>query len=327
MQTLFYVGLFCSLLSGAVAEENALPKITEIRMVMQDGGMKREIQYRYTKTQLRIDRFGNTIPSPPINLVNLKTKTLRIIHPHNGTWEEGLLEEKTPKTDGFPQMPHLPAGIGPQTTPSQPAPPSQSVSPPPSESGSTPMVPPKGFPQMPEGFPTNLPAGVGPNATPPKAMPVPTMPAGMPQGGAGGMMPQGMSAFPMPPMGGRSEKPLQLIPLNQKTNTFCGVVCQQYKMELPRMGSLTLWLSDDPSLPPFYPLRYNMPDRRGHSRWSEKLGQLLRKEKKFPIQLELRGSGKDLQVQWKVLSIKPKQKQKDSQLFCVPTNLHKMDHF
>jgi len=113
IRILFYMALLSSLFSEAVAKENRSPKITEIRMMMQDGGMKQEIQYRYTKEQLRIDRVGKIIPSPPINLIALKTKTLRIIHPHNGTWEERSLEQraKPKKSDGFPEMPNLPPGI------------------------------------------------------------------------------------------------------------------------------------------------------------------------------------------------------------------------
>ena len=321
MRILFYMALLCPLFSEAVAKENGSPKVTEVRMMMQDGGMKQEIQYRYTKEQLRIDRVGKIIPSPPINLIDLKTKMLRIIHPHNGTWEEGALEQKVKKANGFPEMPNLPPGIGPKATPPRPVP-THGLPP-------APVAPPKGFPKMPnvpampEGIPTNRPAGIGPGAAPKSVPGIPTMPAGMPA--AGGMMPQGMPAFPMPSMM-QIQKPLKLIALNQ-TNTVCGVVCQQYKLELPRMGSLTLWLSDDPSLPPFYPLRYNVPDRRIHSEWNEKVGELLRKEKKFPLLLELRGSGKDLLVQWKVLSIKPNQKQKDPQLFNVPKGLYKTEHF
>jgi len=106
----------------------------EIRMTMQNGGTGRVFRYRYTETRLRIDRPGEVIPSPRVNLLDLEKGLLCIIHPHNGTWEQN--------TVGGVAAPilHIPGSPIPAVTR---------------------MAPPADWPEMP-GMPGNLPEGIGP---------------------------------------------------------------------------------------------------------------------------------------------------------------------
>jgi len=306
----------------------------EIRMTMQNGGTGREFRYRYTETQLRIDRPGEVIPSPPVNLLDLEKGTLRIIHPHNGTWEQdavGRVADPTLHIPGsaipdatrmaipadWPEMPgmpkNLPEGIGPGAV-QTPA-----IAPVPAIPATTHMAPPSDWPEMP-GMPENLPEGIGPGtgqASPPAA----SIP-GMPAGGMSPGMPAfpAMPAFPMPGIGGHEP----MVPAFQnQTNELFGFSCRLYEMAIPDRGTLSLWLCDDPSLPPFHLLAHEIQRRQGRSEWDEQVAQLLRKEKMFPFHAVLKGEGGATLAEWSVLSIKTDVEKKDQEdLFEVPAELH-----
>jgi len=346
----------------------------EIRMTMQNGGTDQEIRYRYTETQLRIDRPGEVIPSPAVNLLDLETGTLCIIHPHNGTWEQGAVgrvadpilhipgsaipaaPHMAPPAD-WPEMPeNLPEGIGPGAaqapSPSasipgmpaggMPAFPAMPVFPTPGiggqdavggvgdpakvageigdpallTPGATRRKPPVDWPGMPE----NLPEGIGPGAA---QAPSPTTSIpGMPAGGTSSGMPDfpAMPAFPTPGMGG--QKSMSLVFQNQ-TNELFGFSCRLYEMAVPDRGTLSLWLCDDPGLPLFHLLAYEIQRRQGRSEWVEQVAQLLRKEKMFPFRAVLKGEGGATLAEWSVLSIKTDVEEKDQNgLFDVPAGLH-----
>ncbi len=277
---------------GLVARAAVEP--CEIRLSMQQGERVQELRYCCRDQQVRIDHPGKIIPSPPINLLDLETGMLSIIHPHNGTWEQGTV-----------------AGIADPVSPASAVPGSQIPA-----TGATPrMAPPADWPEMPQG----LPSGIGPGAAQasPSATMVPGMPAGMPGG-----MPSfpAMPDFPMAGMGG--DKPLALVSQNQ-TNELFGFSCRLHEVALPRHGTLLLWLCDDPALPPFHLLAHEIHRRQGRSEWDEQVAQLLRKEKMFPFHAVLKGEGDAVLAEWSVLSIRTDVEEKDQEdLFEVPAGLH-----
>ncbi|NNC87915.1 MAG: hypothetical protein HKN82_05580, partial [Akkermansiaceae bacterium] len=119
----------------------------------------REIPYEYTRreskdaSQLRIVNKRTALPTPPYNLIDLKTGEVTILYPQNSTYlriPADRFERKHPAAPGIPRMPALPPGIGPRGTPG-PAP-TPSPSPPQGDNEIRPSPP------RPEGV--NLPEGV-----------------------------------------------------------------------------------------------------------------------------------------------------------------------
>ncbi len=269
----------------------------EIRMAVQNGGPIRELRYRYGENQLRIDRPGEVIPAPPVNLLDLEKGTLSILHPHNGTWEQAPVGGTVDLVSNTPTT--VPESIIP----------------------APPVSPPADWPEMP-GRPKDLPAGIGPGAAakPAPAASTPGMPAGIPSG-----MPAfpAMPDFPMEGMAG-DEEPMVLVPQNQ-TNELFGFSCRLYEITTPNHGSLSIWLTDDSILPPFHLLVHEVPSSHGQVEWDEQVAHLLRKEKMFPLLAELKGKGDDSLAQWRVLSIKTDVKEKDqSGIFKMPEGLHRL---
>jgi len=282
-------------MASLATEKQPLPR-GEIRMSLRNGGSSQEFRYRYNATQLRIDRPGEIIPSPPVNLLDLKKGVLTLLHPHNGTCEQAALNGE--QTDR-PTRP-----IPPATMPTMPE---QSH-----------RAPPADWPEMPkmQGMPQNLPKGIGLGAE--KAPSSINAPMGMPSSGMPAF-PE-MPAFPMMGMGGN--EPMALVPQNQ-TNELFGYSCQLFDVKVPEFGTLQLWLCDDPSLPPFHQLRHELLHRHGRPEWEEQVAQLLRKEKKFPFRAELKGEGDDLIAEWRVLSIKTDVKESDQTgIFDLPSNVY-----
>ena len=238
--------------------EKAFTSRGEIRLTIHDRGRKQVWCYRYNNKQLRIDCPDKIIPAPPVNLLDFSAGTLRILHPHNGTWEERSLKENT------------------------------------------------------EGASFPFPGNHIPVSTP-----------------AGGMVPGGMPAFPqrpMPPMEGMDGESMVLVPQNQ-TNTLCGMTCTFYEIKLPRdEGTLSLWLSDDPTLSPFYLPAYRLSDSRDRMEWPEQVAQILRKQKLFPLSLTLqRKDSAQILAEWKVEFIKTDLEKKDQEsLFKVPEGMHQL---
>ncbi len=278
----------------SVATEKRSRSRGEIRMALRNGGSNREFRYRYNKTQLRIDRPGEIIPSPPVNLLELEKGELILLHPHNGTCERGALDgDKTAR----PTQPAPPVTM--QETPTQPR-----------------KTPPADWPGMPQ----NLPEGIGPGAG--KAPSTINAPAGMPSPGMSAGMPAfpEMPAFPMEGMGGN--EPMALVPQNQ-TNELFGFSCRLFEIKVPELGTLQLWLCDDPSLPPFHRLRHELLRGHGRPEWEEQAARLLRKEKMFPFRAELKGEGGDLLAEWRVISVKTDVKESDqSGIFDIPTGMY-----
>ena len=265
----------------------------EIRLAVRNGGAERELRYRYNADELRIDRPGENIPAPPVNLLDFGAGTLRIIHPHNGTWEQGSIggagdPEKVAGGIAAPAV-HTPESAVP---------------------ASPRRAPPADWPEMP-GRPAGLPEGIGPGAakTPSPVASISGMPAF-----------PAMPEFPMEGMGGT--EPMALVSQYQ-TNELFGFSCRLYETAVPDRGTLSVWICDDPSLPPFHLFAYETQRRQGRSDWDEQVARLLRKEKMFPFRAVLKGEGGNVLAEWSVLSIKTDVEKQDQEgLFEVPAELH-----
>ncbi|MEM9080146.1 MAG: hypothetical protein AAGC74_05575, partial [Verrucomicrobiota bacterium] len=96
----------------------------QLTLKLSSGSHHETHRYRLKDHQLRIDQPGDLIPSPPINLINLKTNTITLLRPHNGTARTFTATNESPAPantpPGFPAMPQLPPGIGPQSTSTPP---------------------------------------------------------------------------------------------------------------------------------------------------------------------------------------------------------------
>ena len=266
----------------------------EIQLSLQNGDRNQMFRYRYNATQLRIDRPGEIIPSPPINLLDLEKGTLSILHPHNGTWEMGD-ETENQRSE-----------VGDQGSDVRG---SRSVAAPR-------MAPPADWPKMPAP-PSGLPEGIGPSASKTTAPPFnPGTSMGMPA------FPE-MPAFPMP--GAEREKSITLVPQNQ-TNELFGFTCRLYEAVIPRKGTVELWLCDNPGLPPFHLLAYRLQDRRDRPEWDKQLAQRLRNEKMFPFRMVLKNNeGGDILAEWNIVSIKTDLKEKDlTGVFDIPSEMHRL---
>ena len=198
-----FAGLYgLALCLVALAGEEPPALLSEIRLAVRNGGASRELRYRYAVSQLRIDRPGEIIPAPPVNLLNFGQGTLRIIHPHNGTWEQGPIGGVANPASWTPEPPSFAKTMKDKLIPAE-----------------TRMDPPSGWPEMPK----DLPEGIGPGAA--KTSPPATSIPGMPAGG----MPSGMPAFPAMPefpmegMGGT--EPMALVSQN-KTNELFSFSCR-----------------------------------------------------------------------------------------------------
>jgi hypothetical protein len=287
-----------SLEQGTSSGLHVAPR-SEIRLAVRNGGGNRELRYRYNADWLRIDRLGENIPAPPVNLLDFGQGTLRIIHPHNGTWEQGAIGGVGNPAPWTPKSPAFAKPIEDEPLPTTAR-----------------RAPPADWPEM----PTDLPEGIGPGAakTPSPAASIP----GMPAGGVSSGMPAfpAMPEFPMKGMG--DNEPMVLVSQNQ-TNELFGFSCRLYETAVPDHGTLSLWLCDNPSLPPFHLLAYEIPRRHGRPEWNEQVAQLLREGKMFPFRMVLKGEGDATLAEWSVLSIKTDVEKKDQEgLFEVPVGLY-----
>jgi hypothetical protein len=286
----------------ADAAEEAFPPQGEIRLQVVDGGSARELRYRFRDRRLRIDRPGKLVPSPPVNIVDQAAGKLRILHPHNATWEEAPIDSTNRSVRPLAPTPALLPPAGPP-----PALPS--------------LTPPTTWPE-PLKLSDDLPAGIGPG--PPGLSPdfsplaagmAPGVPAGMPS------IP-GMPAFPPMPMLGEAE-PMALM-AQDPTNALHGFSCRLHEVEVPDWGTMSLWVSDDPRLPPFYLLMHEVSCSSGRSEWYELVTALLREAKAFPFHAVLKSESGHALATWEVLAVTFGLAGEDADLFGVPAEFHRL---
>ena len=318
--TTFLLSLGSTLfLSLAVSAAEISPFVEGELSLTITSGQREEIHlYRVKGDQLRIDRPGEIIPSPPVNIIDLKSGLVTILHPHNGTSSSYTPSDAFPEADtpGLPLgMPQLPPGIGPQSS-AKPAPEPEKparIGPDPSKlPGVTEMRATSETPDIPE-----LPdAGSQPNLPPQiqqtSILSPPPMPA-------------------MPPMlGGPATAPFALKATGE-TQEIHGYPCSKHTMELHREGTLTLWLTKQEHLFPFHTLSYEGPNRFGRQEWQDQVSSLLHKEKLFPLLLTLTESQKNDEpaaelARWEVTAIKPTTLQpSEEDLFLVPASYQSID--
>jgi hypothetical protein len=187
---------------------------------------------------------------------------------------------------------------------------------------------PPGMPPMP------VPAGIGPQSTPPPGAPqMPAPPAGMPPGigpqaqatpGAAGMpampqmpapaagMPPGigpqaqapgasaMPAMPVMPMMPMPTEKMELKATGQQTNLL-GYACERFELK-QRGETLEIWATD--KLFPFQPYQQNQPHRFRPRMLEEQWPGLLKARNLFPLHVSLRFESGPERLRFEVKSIK-----------------------
>jgi len=264
------VGIFLTTMPGAASAQKEASSKTpapftegQLTLVITSGSRTETHLYQRKGDQLRIAQPGDLIPTPPLNLVNLRSGRVTILFPQNGTARTiETTDEKPPapsdsSTPGFPSMPGLPPGIGPGAA----------VVPATTEPG-------------------QVPAGIGPDLSQPTvptdgttpALPETPLPGGVPANPAMPMMPE------MPPIpGGPDAVEAFVLKAGEETKTLHGYPCTRHTLDLPHEGRLTLWLTPDKPLFPFHRLRTEGPESLRNADWPDQLAALLRSKGLFPL--------------------------------------------
>ena len=64
----------------------ALEEGTITLSVKRHGGSEESFLYSREGDDMRLEKLGEHIPSPPVNLFDLSTGEVKILRPSNGTW-------------------------------------------------------------------------------------------------------------------------------------------------------------------------------------------------------------------------------------------------
>ena len=279
--------------------------VGEIRLTVVSGLQETELRYRLKDGRIRIDRPGEIIPAPPVNLLELKSGTLTILHPRNGTWQEIPAAKLRRPPSGIANLPGPPPGIGPRQL---------SAITPPGQAGHVPLDP-----AEPAKFTPRLPEIPRPPERPPLP-PLPAVPppaAGVPAGVPGPL------AIPAVPAGAPPVLPGQAPPMELKATTgqreIHGYPCTRYTLAIPREGEMSLWLAGPGLLPPFHLLEADAPALAPGRDEFAKVPALLRERNLFPLLAELKGEDGSPLLRWEVTAITPSAGEDDS-LFQVPAN-------
>lgn len=283
-----------------------------ISATLTRGGEVMGLLYTVGTNCLRVEVTATSRPYP-VDLLNLSSGDLTLLFPNNRGFvrlKPSANSSSTPP--GFPPMPAMPPGVGPQT-------PSPSAAPAPPTIGPTHVPGMPGMPQMPNmpGPPNGLPPGVGPQS----GAGVPPVSPGM----------AGMPAMPMMPM--MMEK-IELTATGDTTNLL-GYECE--KFEIKQRGEvMEIWATD--KLLPFQPYQQNQPHRFGPRMIEEQWGDLLKARKLFPLLALLRfetpasPDGKTPPVpgpermRFEVKSITAEKiEDKDGALFSPPAEYHELE--
>ena len=305
--------LFLTLISLASVFQPSPCLAFEGRIVsaLTRGGESQSFLCTVGTNTLRLQRRETDRPYA-VNLVDRATGGMTLLFPHNRSFVrlKSQTENSSTTPPGFPAMPVLPAGIGPQTQ-------KPSAPPAPANIGPTNLP---GLPEMPKlpGPPGGLPPGVGPQSGT-GVSPVSPGTAGMPA------MPMMMPQMMM-------EK-IELTETGDKTNLL-GYACR--KFEIKQRGEvMEIWATD--KLFPFQPYLQNQPPRFGPRMIEEQWGGLLKARKLFPLLAVLRfeqpapdGKGKPApgpeRMRFEVKSITPEKiEDKDGSLFQPPADYHELE--
>jgi hypothetical protein len=300
MKTFTALSLVAWISFPAPAAEPKAFTIGEIRLTVVSGPQETELRYRLKDGRMRIDRPGEIIPAPPVNLIELASGTLTILHPHNGAWQEIPAARLRRPQSGIAGLPGPPPGIGPQQLPAIT---------PPGQAGHMPLDP---DPVGPAKFAPRLPE----IPRPPERPPLPTVPP--PAAGVPG--PPAIPAVPgiTSPMVPGQAPPMELKATAEQREIH-GYPCTRYTLAIPREGEMNLWLAGPGLLPPFHLLEADAPAPAPGRDEFAKVPALLRERDLFPLLAELNGEDGSPLVRWEVTVITPSTGEDDS-LFQVPAN-------
>ena len=272
-----------------------------ISAVVSRGTETTPLLYTAGTNDLRVEVTETSRPHA-VDLFNRSSGEWILLFPHNRSFVRLKPAAGNAPTlpAGFPAIPAMPPGVGPQT-PSAP-----SAAFPPGNIGPTnfPGMPaPPTLPQMPS--PPNLPPGVGPQAGAPGAPALPTT-AGM----SGGM-----PAMPMmpPPM----MEAVELKSTGENTNLL-GLACE--KFEIRQRGEvMEIWATSQ--LLPFQPYLQNQPPRFGPRMIEEQWPELLKAKKLFPLLASLKFENGAERLRFEVKSVTPEKiEDHDGTLFQPPAD-------
>ena len=245
-----------------------------INAVMTWFNQSHALLYTMNTNFVRVEMTATNWPNP-VDILDRNTGELTLLFPNNRSFVrlKPAAENPSATPPGFPAMPLMPPGIGPQTR-SSPSPP-RTIGPTnlqgmPAMPAMPNMPAPPQMPAVP-----NMPARVGPQSAPGG----PAMPA-MP-GMAGGMPAMPMMRPPMMP--GMMEK-MELRDTGRKTNLL-GFACEQYEIK-QRGEVMAIWATDQ--LFPFQPYVQNQPHRFGPRMIEQQWAELLEAKKLFPLLAILR---------------------------------------
>jgi hypothetical protein len=282
MKTFAILVLAAWISSPAAAAEPKPFTNGEIRLRVISGPQETEFRYLLRDGTMRIDHPGEIIPAPPVNLLDLASGNLTILHPHNGTWQRVPAAKLRPRQLGTSGLPD----IGPRQAPGIT---------PPGEAGHVPVVaavPASPGPRPPD-FPRPMPA-----IPPSDAFPVPSA----------------LSQELAIPFGRVPPMELKATPEQREIH---GYPCTRHTLAIPREGVMSLWLAGPGLFPPFHLLEADLPDLpRSHDELA-KVPALLRERDLFPLLAELKGGDRSPILHWKVTAITPSTGV-DASLFLVP---------
>jgi hypothetical protein len=290
-----FLFLFGGSLSGAESSKvfEGTATFTEKR-----GGVATQFLYLRKSDQLRIEKTDKSKPEP-INIIDLASKKLTIVYPHNSSFvqvdltKEGEQAGAANLPTGFPVPPPIPsAGTNPGVAPS--------FSPPPGFPTTPPM------PSMPP-MPNNPAAGMPNN---PMAGGIPSMPMMMP---------------PMPVMGRLG--PEAELKKSDKTKKIQGYECALYTIS-DRKEKMEIWAMPDAELFPFRLLQMNYHSRHfGPQLLEERWPGLLQKRSLFPLEVHLRMEGNEEErFSFQADKIEKKKIDDSQEFFKPPENYIEVDH-
>jgi len=327
MKRIFIILLFLTarVIAVPLSEGELILKLTQ-------GERSETHRYRIKQNQLRIDQPGEIIPSPPVNIVNLKTNEVILLQVRNGMASKFIVSAKLPATNNvtppMPPMPPMPLGIG-----AQPSAPGQA-----SPSSASPSITEK----MQE---LEKPVRIGPDLSKlPGTENLPEMPEhpklldNMPTPiKSENTIPQHHAPQRMPipiPRHDRAQS-FQLESTDEKKEIL-GFSCQKFTLKLRRYGELRLWLIPQEKIFTFHRLHYSKPRNFGRPEWQDQLASLLRAKKLFPLLITMHpeqgnadNKAKELPelLRWEVTSYNLKEiNDEEGTLFSPPESFQFTDH-
>jgi hypothetical protein len=269
-----------------------------IQATFTRGGETEAWAYTVGTNSLRVELTDTNRPNP-VDVLELKSGQMTLVFPNNRSFIrlKSMGEDRAEAPRGFPGMPGIPSGIGPQA---------QSQSMPrigPTNLPGSPMPPPP-MPQLP-----NLPPGVGLQSAP----------------GASGAGPSGLGGAPalsMPMMPPPMMAKMELTSTGEHTNLL-GLACEKFQLK-QRGEVMEIWATD--ALLPFQNYVRDQPHRFGPRMIEAQWGDLLKARRLFPLRAVLKFENGAERLRFEVKSVTPGRIEgKDGALFQPPPDYHELE--